>query len=1733
MSNTTTVRLPLATFLRTAYYPSKLLFVGVPTLAIAFATLLALLVFLMARRVHAQHKLAAAQMEHSAMSEAEPGEAGAKESPSRAQVPEIPKIPAIPVLPSAAQIPQPVKPAAPGCLSGLGSLLIILLIIGILAVIAVPNFFEAQTRSKISRVKSDERTLATALESYYIDNNAYPTQPEILWQGPVKYLSGAMSDPYTQSEYGSSSAAMLRYVQGDEAYERARRAGLVSSMAQGPMNSFWMTYSIGPDGRDDGGSIVYDPSNGTVSVGDVIRIGESRPKETVLPAGDGQEVTARETVFYTDNGGQDRLSGAAHSERIEAQRKRIQNRVKSRRSMSGGMGMKGMGMNGPGMSMPSAPAPAAAMGETPNITPNRAPVITDIPSPITGDGNVAKPDTFVYPDSIDLDSYVDNDPHGSGSPPVQWTYEASGPSYQLNGIDPLAAPQVAAGRSAGPKAVTRRSSGLRSAGLLSLKIEIPEGGEQRKFESLDGRASIQIRLLEQDRFLRLRFIVWIVAFLSLAGLWVIARKIWKIFFILGIALTLLIPVLFQSDWVVFYNTAFQGILFSLVAPLLAWLAARLHRRPIPAKGAIPTALLIMAVALLGPAMVQAKATEPTTTTRILVPYAAEPPLAKADPLAFMSRVDFTRLWNQAHPELAPGVSPESSLIELSLEGTLQPEDSAIHGTLVLRAANPSDTPTSIPLRLAGLALEGAMSDPPGAVAEARSDGLILRMGSHWTGVVRTPFVLPCEAQGSSGHLNLEFPEAAAGLWRLTLPRMQAVAQGPGASGCIAEQLADGTALLGPVRPGRLDLGWSAAETAQTRGPNGEGEGWRCTIGHRLTWTSLAGAGWACTLRLESTGASLPAEAHFALDPGVRIFSVEGESLRSTSVTGGELILRLAPIQAAEITLEGIVIPPTGPSESWNVPGLRAPKGIPSRYRVRLDIADSIQIVSLQPQNLDRRPVLEARQGFSSRQFESTGAEWTLSLDLHRPDPVFEAAIHELFVPGDGFLRQAASIDLTPRESALTECRITMPAGARVLTLTGDGIAAWTQNRRTLDVTFDPPLENPARLALTSVADLATSGGLLTLAPLEIAGAAGTRRRASVLAMPDEALQEVEMAGAAPRIPDRNDEVLMRELFGEKGRPEGKLQGWALASTSPLRLRMTPIQATALITIHNRVTVADGLQSLESVVLAEPRRGRLRQVETLLLLASPDPLAASRLQASGHVRHVRTEAVGERVLRVIAELDAPQSDPVSIRFRFDQPANTEGAEPLRLTVMTPAGEAGSRSFLLLRRTFEGELAPAQLAGARPVEPGEIKWPDPAFRVLPSDRAFELAAQARNVPSFTVSRHTRDEALRAFVETLRLRTIVTADGLERNELEIVLQNQSLQFLKVALPQPRQQIAVYEVQVAGRVVKATFAKEGGREVMLIPLIRTGLLDPELTVRVAYAAQGGAALRGHGAREHRLPEVLDGVPVAQSALVLMLPPEFKYSGFTGSLNRVELVDLEVDEALRSTQRLEKLSESALLTKGKTQQAVLGKLSQSKTEATFRLKKVRKTTEAYGRNAMQMDTDQDTVAREQRLAGERIRNLELAEQAERKLFSNAAVLEEMVQKQEPSKEPEVQASAPQEKQAAPASQAWIEFPRAGEVFAFRQLQGTGNVRYHYASRKTSDRRNDVMLALVLAVGIAVVTFNSRRLFSTRRRVAGFALVLCLIGMITGTALDLAIPGLVVTALVFRATLWKGKASAS
>jgi type II secretion system protein G len=215
-------------------------------------------------------------------------------------------------------------------------LLIVVAIIAILAAIAVPNFLEAQTRSKVSRAHADMRSYATALESYAVDHGVYPPNDQTATCGPdntpmarrlstpISYMTNPfILDPFgdvedtigqgfyivLNSEQADCTAVALfnfcegtstpigtfdylvdsdtdgfshgKYLHDSRFSVSSRGPDRVNELARightyGDTGGFAPPYL--PDGWatlliefSEGGDGIYDPTNGTLSVGELIR----------------------------------------------------------------------------------------------------------------------------------------------------------------------------------------------------------------------------------------------------------------------------------------------------------------------------------------------------------------------------------------------------------------------------------------------------------------------------------------------------------------------------------------------------------------------------------------------------------------------------------------------------------------------------------------------------------------------------------------------------------------------------------------------------------------------------------------------------------------------------------------------------------------------------------------------------------------------------------------------------------------------------------------------------------------------------------------------------------------------------------------------------------------------------------------------------------------------------------------------------------------------------------------------------------------------------------------------------------------------------------------------------------------------------------------------------------------------------------------------------------------------
>ncbi|MCX7020486.1 MAG: prepilin-type N-terminal cleavage/methylation domain-containing protein [Candidatus Sumerlaeota bacterium] len=188
-------------------------------------------------------------------------------------------------------------------------LLIVVAIIAVLAAIAVPNFNESSIRAKAARARADMKTIATAIELYRTDNTSYPPPYGVVVEGrdswavlstPCAYLSTARTvDPFAKR---GGMIAQVTYT-----YEPVNnRNQIIESSAQ-PPNSvapegqsivWWWVASRGPDSQygfkspaldpeadirvkfhesddhpDAWLSVVYDPTNGPASLGNLYRAG--------------------------------------------------------------------------------------------------------------------------------------------------------------------------------------------------------------------------------------------------------------------------------------------------------------------------------------------------------------------------------------------------------------------------------------------------------------------------------------------------------------------------------------------------------------------------------------------------------------------------------------------------------------------------------------------------------------------------------------------------------------------------------------------------------------------------------------------------------------------------------------------------------------------------------------------------------------------------------------------------------------------------------------------------------------------------------------------------------------------------------------------------------------------------------------------------------------------------------------------------------------------------------------------------------------------------------------------------------------------------------------------------------------------------------------------------------------------------------------------------------------------
>lgn len=108
---------------------------------------------------------------------------------------------------------------------------------------------EQVLRNTIAEAKYQLQELQNALKSFYTENETYPENLFNLTT-PVAYIARIPADPFSPFE------AEFNY----------KKLG----------DTDFLLWGIGPDGKNDEGQIIFDPTNGITSSGDIVRTPASK-----------------------------------------------------------------------------------------------------------------------------------------------------------------------------------------------------------------------------------------------------------------------------------------------------------------------------------------------------------------------------------------------------------------------------------------------------------------------------------------------------------------------------------------------------------------------------------------------------------------------------------------------------------------------------------------------------------------------------------------------------------------------------------------------------------------------------------------------------------------------------------------------------------------------------------------------------------------------------------------------------------------------------------------------------------------------------------------------------------------------------------------------------------------------------------------------------------------------------------------------------------------------------------------------------------------------------------------------------------------------------------------------------------------------------------------------------------------------------------------------------------------
>ncbi len=530
----------------------------------------------------------------------------------------------------------------------------------------------------------------------------------------------------------------------------------------------------------------------------------------------------------------------------------------------------------------------------------------------------------------------------------------------------------------------------------------------------------------------------------------------------------------------------------------------------------------------------------------------------------------------------------------------------------------------------------------------------------------------------------------------------------------------------------------------------------------------------------------------------------------------------------------------------------------------------------------------------------TGA---LGYRVSQADSAHEARVDYVYQVNRRKIELIASMQLHAKDAPLFDVTLTLPANFDVQAVDSVRLQDWWRDGQKLRVRFAGATPETTPLVVYLVREYAAAPQQLDVQPLALDGFSKVTGEAVIAAH--------KGVGATLKLaddvaPDAAREVgVAREVDPEKCArdfqilaPLERKRGFAFKNqrfSGQVVLAPLPVKQGAVWMMHAQAFESWLSWSMKAQLTL--RQGSIERTSFSLPAALPEAKVTG-----AEVRETRSRVEGARRIYDVA-FQNDVYDTVDFTVDVDL-TMTEGKRGDRKVneIALPAPEFPesqmTTGYVIADNASEYELK-LETDGVEPAQAAAIPW---LPSVTKSAGIFRVQPQWK--VALVLERLEKAEARTAFCAWAEMTTALREDGTEWHKAVWHLQNRSLQFLPVKLPDGA---SLMSARVAGQNVRADSGKVNGRTAILIPLIKTRPGDVSYDVEVVWRAASGKLAPSDRRKFHDAE--LIGITVEQTFWSVWLPDSRRLTKSDGNMEEVLAVAREVEKARSAVEEMNVLN--------------------------------------------------------------------------------------------------------------------------------------------------------------------------------------------------------------------------------